>query len=52
MKEVIIATKNPGKAKEFEDIFSPRGVVVRTLLDFPEIADVEETGLLSKKMRC
>ncbi|MEH7112130.1 XTP/dITP diphosphatase [Neobacillus niacini] len=44
MKEVIIATKNPGKAKEFEHIFAPRGIKVRTLLDYPEIADVEETG--------
>ncbi|MGG3469660.1 XTP/dITP diphosphatase [Neobacillus pocheonensis] len=44
MKEVIIATKNPGKAKEFEHIFAPRGIVVRTLLDFPEIPEVEETG--------
>ncbi|NHC42466.1 XTP/dITP diphosphatase [Bacillus sp. MM2020_1] len=45
MKEVIIATKNPGKAKEFEHIFSARGIVVRTLLDYPEIPDVEETGV-------
>jgi XTP/dITP diphosphohydrolase len=45
MKEVIIATKNPGKAKEFEHIFASRGIVVRTLLDFPEIPEVEETGL-------
>jgi len=45
MKEVIIATKNPGKAKEFEHIFSSRGITVRTLLDFPEIPEVEETGL-------
>lgn len=44
MKEVIIATKNPGKAREFEHIFAPRGIAVRTLLDFPEIEDVEETG--------
>lgn len=44
MKEVIIATKNPGKAKEFEHIFAPRGIVVKTLLDYPEIEDVEETG--------
>jgi XTP/dITP diphosphohydrolase len=45
MKEVIIATKNPGKAKEFEHIFAARGIEVRTLLDFPEIPEVEETGL-------
>jgi XTP/dITP diphosphohydrolase len=44
MIEVIIATKNPGKAREFENIFSSRGVAVRTLLDYPEIEDVEETG--------
>ena len=44
MKEVIIATKSPGKAREFEHIFAPRGIAVRTLLDYPEIEDVEETG--------
>jgi XTP/dITP diphosphohydrolase len=44
MKEVIIATKNPGKAREFEHIFAPRGISVRTLLDYPQIEDVEETG--------
>jgi XTP/dITP diphosphohydrolase len=44
MKEVIIATKNPGKAREFEYIFASRGIEVRTLLDFPEIPDVDETG--------
>ncbi|WP_045523474.1 XTP/dITP diphosphatase [Neobacillus niacini] len=44
MKEVIIATKNPGKAREFEQIFAPRRIAVRTLLDYPEIEDVEETG--------
>jgi XTP/dITP diphosphohydrolase len=44
MKEVIIATKNAGKAKEFEAIFAERGVKVLTLLDFPDAPDVEETG--------
>ncbi|MFP5114445.1 XTP/dITP diphosphatase [Bacillaceae bacterium C204] len=44
MKEVIIATKNPGKAREFEHIFSSRGITVLTLLDFPEIPEVDETG--------
>ncbi|PFP27730.1 non-canonical purine NTP pyrophosphatase [Bacillus sp. AFS073361] len=44
MKEVIIATKNPGKAREFEHIFSSRGITVRTLLDYPDIPEVEETG--------
>ncbi|MDQ0270032.1 XTP/dITP diphosphatase [Cytobacillus purgationiresistens] len=44
MAEIIIATKNAGKAKEFERMFKPLGHKVKTLLDFPEIADVEETG--------
>lgn len=44
MESVIIATKNKGKAKEFEKLFLPKGLVVKTLLDYPEIEDVEETG--------
>ncbi|MBM4762479.1 XTP/dITP diphosphatase [Bacillus sp. B15-48] len=44
MEEVIIATKNRGKAREFERIFNAKGLSVKTLLDFPEIEDVEETG--------
>lgn len=44
MSEVIIATKNQGKAKEFTRMFQPLGFEVKTLLDFPDIKDVEETG--------
>ncbi|WP_409270844.1 XTP/dITP diphosphatase [Neobacillus sp. SCS-31] len=44
MEEILIATKNAGKAKEFEAIFTARGVKVLTLLDFPDAPDVEETG--------
>lgn len=44
MKELVIATKNPGKAKEFATIFEPKGYKVKTLLDYPDIPDVEETG--------
>jgi XTP/dITP diphosphohydrolase len=44
MDTVIIATKNKGKAKEFEKLFLPKGLAVRTLLDYPELEDVEETG--------
>ncbi|MCA1056356.1 XTP/dITP diphosphatase [Rossellomorea aquimaris] len=43
-KRVIIATKNKGKAKEFENMFAPFGYEVQTLLDLPHIEDVEETG--------
>lgn len=44
MKQIVIATGNPGKAKEFERMFAPLGFAVQTLLDYPEIADIEETG--------
>ncbi|WP_096153112.1 MULTISPECIES: XTP/dITP diphosphatase [Bacillus] len=44
MKELIIATNNKGKVKEFQNIFSAKGYSVKSLKDFPEIQDVEETG--------
>ncbi|PWW19690.1 XTP/dITP diphosphohydrolase [Cytobacillus oceanisediminis] len=44
MQEVIIATKNAGKAKEFERMFKPLGYEVKTLLDYPDFHEVEETG--------
>ncbi|WP_027409509.1 XTP/dITP diphosphatase [Anoxybacteroides tepidamans] len=44
MKEVIIATKNAGKAKEFQALLGKRGVEIKTLLDFPDCPDIEETG--------
>lgn len=44
MKQVIVATKNLGKAKDFEALFRPFGYEVLTLLDIDEEIDVEETG--------
>jgi XTP/dITP diphosphohydrolase len=44
VKTILIATKNRGKAKEFDEIFNPMGYQVLTLLDMPENLDVEETG--------
>lgn len=41
---IIIATKNEGKAKEFKKLFNRYGYQIKTLLDFPEIEDVPETG--------
>ncbi|MDR0847347.1 MAG: glutamate racemase [Lactobacillales bacterium] len=43
-KEILIATKNVGKAREFEKMLGEFGFSVKTLLDYPEIEDVEETG--------
>ncbi|KAF0994256.1 XTP/dITP diphosphatase [Geobacillus sp. TFV-3] len=44
MKEIVIATKNAGKAREFAALFAKRGIRVKSLLDFPDVPDVEETG--------
>jgi len=44
MKEVLIATNNKGKAKDFEVLFRPLGITVLTLQDIEESIDVEETG--------
>lgn len=44
MQEIMIATKNAGKVKEFNHLFENRGIKVISLLDFPSIDDIEETG--------
>ena len=44
MREVLIATNNLGKAKDFETLFKPFGVNVLTLNDIDGNIDVEETG--------
>ena len=44
MKEIIIATKNAGKAKEFQAMFLDYGYTVKTLLNYPEVPEIEETG--------
>lgn len=48
-EELLIATRNPGKAKEFEEMFSQKGYQIKTLLDYPEIEDVDETGFTFKE---
>lgn len=46
MKQIIIATKNKGKAEEFKAFFSRYGIETKSLLDFEqEIQDIEETGV-------
>ncbi|MFY4774679.1 XTP/dITP diphosphatase [Metabacillus sp. RGM 3146] len=44
MKEIIIATKNSGKANEFQTILEPRGFKVLSLLDMDFLGEIEETG--------
>lgn len=45
MKQIIIATKNQGKAKEFKDFFAKKSIEALSLLDLDQSTpDVEETG--------
>lgn len=45
MKEIVIATANKGKAKDFEALFAPQGIRVLTLQDVEKDIDVEEMGV-------
>lgn len=44
MKQVVIATKNKGKAKDFEAIFKPLGYEVVTMFDVAPKMEIAETG--------
>lgn len=45
MKQILIATKNKGKAEEFKAFFSGYGIRAHSLLDQEEtLPDIEETG--------
>ena len=44
MKQVVIATKNKGKAKDFEALFTPLGYEVVTMFDVAPDMEIEETG--------
>jgi XTP/dITP diphosphohydrolase len=44
MKQVVIATKNKGKAKDFEALFGPLGYEVVTMFDVAPDLEIEETG--------
>lgn len=44
MKKVVIATKNKGKAKDFEALFQPLGFEVVTMFDVAPDMEIEETG--------
>jgi XTP/dITP diphosphohydrolase len=43
-REVVIATRNPGKFREIRAILSPLHLKLLSLKDFPDLAEVEEDG--------
>ncbi|TLQ07627.1 XTP/dITP diphosphatase [Marinilactibacillus psychrotolerans] len=42
--KIVIATGNKGKAAEFKSIFKKFGFEIQTLLDYPELDEIDETG--------
>ncbi len=44
IKELVLATRNPDKARELATLLSDMGIRIRTLADFPEAPEVEEDG--------
>ncbi|KOY81141.1 XTP/dITP diphosphatase [Lysinibacillus macroides] len=44
MKQVVIATKNKGKAQDFEALFDPLGYKVVTMFEAAPDMEIEETG--------
>lgn len=43
--KILVATHNKGKVNEFKELFAEYDIEVQSLLDFPEISEVEETGI-------
>lgn len=43
--EILIATKNDGKLKEFKQIFEQKGIVVKLLKDINDDVEIVENGL-------
>ncbi|HAA88990.1 MAG TPA: non-canonical purine NTP pyrophosphatase [Peptococcaceae bacterium] len=45
MKKIVIASRNPGKIAEFRQLLAELPLEVLSLLDFPEIPEILESGL-------
>lgn len=43
-KRIVLATRNAGKARELNALLSALDIEVASLVDFPEIGEIEETG--------
>src|SRR5690625_1309190 len=52
LKQLIVATKNNGKAKEFSELFLPYNIKVKSLLDIEPAINIEETGATFLQNTC
>ncbi|MEE1410946.1 MAG: XTP/dITP diphosphatase [Bulleidia sp.] len=44
MKEIVVASTNKGKIREFKEMLEPLGYTVKSLADFPDMPEIEENG--------
>ena len=43
-KVIVVASGNAGKIKEFKEMLEPKGYTVKSLVDFPDMKEVDENG--------
>jgi XTP/dITP diphosphohydrolase len=41
---IVVASRNAGKIREFRELLEPRGYTVKSLDDFPDMPEIDETG--------
>ena len=44
-KVIVVASKNAGKIKEFKEMLEPKGYEVKSLADYPDVGEIDETGM-------
>jgi XTP/dITP diphosphohydrolase len=44
VKTIVFASRNEGKVREIKSMLENRGVIIRSLNDFPNIPEIEEDG--------
>ena len=43
-KTIVVASGNAGKIREFKEMLEPRGYTVKSLADFEDMPEIDETG--------
>lgn len=43
-KTIVVASSNAGKIREFREMLEPEGYTVKSLADFPDMPEIDETG--------
>ncbi len=43
-KTIVVASSNAGKIREFRQMLEPEGYIVKSLADYPDMPEIEETG--------